>query len=458
MPKAKKATDGTESCKNSVCSPNGPAIHFPFRIQSRQPESCGYPGFDLSCNNATQTVLLNLPYSGQFIVQGIDYTTQQIWINDPKNCLPKQLLSLNLSGSPFKGVYHQEFSFFNCSSVLLKDQLTPIICLSDSNHTIFATSSRRVAALLLSTCEFITNVSVPVQWPFYEQILSSDLNDDLWLTWDEPSGCGKCESRGGQCGFKTNSSHEIVCSNVPHQSGFTWSARYAITIGVGVPGSMCLLGLLCFLFGKIESYNARRHVEIPEFNPTIAPPPKIMGIGAAQTEQGSGELSLKEGPIKAQSRDINEVMVMPDSLQGSRSELLPNTAGQRTESESKSLFSEGVFNTSESDDAASTEGGRNEMVQETIATVQTDVTTVMEIELCGIDSSLMPTLSSKLAVVLNSTTTIGSPKSQPIINESSLFNASLISVVEVKRDTLVAKISDIEAALITHDNSPFLLL
>ncbi|KAK9994772.1 hypothetical protein SO802_024475 [Lithocarpus litseifolius] len=268
----------TESCKNSVCSPDSPGIHFPFRIQSRQPESCGYPGFDLSCSNATQTVLaLNLPYSGQFVVQGIDYTTQQIWINDPNNCLPKQLLSLNLSGSPFKGVYHQEFSFFNCSSVLLKDQLTPIICLSDSNHTIFATSSRRVAALLLlSACKFITNVSVPVQWPFHEQILSSDLNDDLRLTWDEPSGCGKCESRGGLCGFKTNSSHEVVCYNVPHRSGFPRNARYAITIGVGVPGSMCLLGLLCFLFGKIESYTARRHIEIPEFNPTVAPPPKIM--------------------------------------------------------------------------------------------------------------------------------------------------------------------------------------
>uniref|UniRef100_A0A7N2MHE9 RING-type E3 ubiquitin transferase n=1 Tax=Quercus lobata TaxID=97700 RepID=A0A7N2MHE9_QUELO len=67
--------------------------------------------------------------------------------------------------------------------------------------------------------------------------------------------------------------------------GFTRSKRYAITVGVGVPGSMCLLGLLCFLFGKIESYNARRHIEIPEFNPTIAPPPKIMvGLDRPTTE------------------------------------------------------------------------------------------------------------------------------------------------------------------------------
>nr|POF07240.1 hypothetical protein CFP56_58385 [Quercus suber] len=70
--------------------------------------------------------------------------------------------------------------------------------------------------------------------------------------------------------------------------------------------------------------------------------PYAQGTRAAQTKQDSGEPPLKEGPIKAQSRDINEVQVTPVSLQGSRSELLPNTAGQRTESESKSLFSEGV--------------------------------------------------------------------------------------------------------------------
>nr|POE65420.1 hypothetical protein CFP56_55282 [Quercus suber] len=107
---------------------------------------------------------------------------------------------------------------------------------------------------------------------------------------------------------------------------------------------------------------------------------------------------------------------------------------------------------SEFGDAASREGG--EMVQETVSTVQADVTTVMEIEFCGIDSSLMLTLRSKLVVVSNSTTNMGSPKSQPIINESSQFKAPLISIVEVKRDTLVAKISDIGAALTTHDSSP----
>ena len=44
------------------------------------------------------------------------------------------------------------------------------------------------------------------------------------------------------------------------------------TLSVGVPASMCLLGLLCFLCGKVKSYNSRRCHSIPEFNPE----PKII--------------------------------------------------------------------------------------------------------------------------------------------------------------------------------------
>ena len=118
-----------------------------------------------------------------------------------------------------------------------------------------------------------------------------------------------------------------------------------------------------------------------------------------------------------------------------------------------------VADNSEVGIATSIEGGGDEMVQENVEMVQEDITSVMESEFCGIDSSLMLTSCSKLAVVSNSTTIMEvskSPKSQPIIKESSPFNTPLISVVEVKNDTLAAKISDIEAALITHDSSPII--
>lgn len=209
-------------CTKAVCGYREPEIRFPFGIKNpRRNESCGYPGFDVSCDIANQT-LLSLPNSGEFTVQAIDYGTQEIWVNDPNNCLPQRILSLNLSGSPFYSVYNQDFAFFNCTRGYLRWQyrLNPIACLSGSTYKVFATASPAVAAFLSSKCNSLGIFIVPVDWSFSEEdILSSDLSDHLRLTWGVPT-CGRCESLGGRCGFKSNSSREIVCSNLPMRGIF----------------------------------------------------------------------------------------------------------------------------------------------------------------------------------------------------------------------------------------------
>ncbi|XP_028790714.1 putative RING-H2 finger protein ATL21A [Neltuma alba] len=233
-----------ETCLDAVCQNGNLIIRFPFRIRQsqQQPKSCGYPGFDVSCSKQGQT-LLKLPYSGgEFSIQAIDYAAQELWINDPKHCLPKRILALNLTGSQFSGVYSQDFSFFNCSSQYLKYRYTPIACISDSNYTVFATSSRSAFRHLLAVCSFITTVKVPVQRPFHKHELSSDLSDDLRLSWESPP-CGRCESRGGRCGFKTNSTADIACSYFPSK-GISRAARYAISIGIGLPVMLGLVGIL----------------------------------------------------------------------------------------------------------------------------------------------------------------------------------------------------------------------
>ncbi|KAF2315490.1 hypothetical protein GH714_039932 [Hevea brasiliensis] len=208
--------DTQNFCLNAACARNEPVIRFPFRLQNRQFKSCGYPGFDLSCDASTNRTLLELPFSGKFSVEAIDYVTQELWINDFNDCLPERILSLNLSSSPFAGIFYQNFTFFNCSLAdYTKYRLNPIACLSGSTYTVFATSSLSVISLLSqpsSSCRSFATKEVPVEWPFYGQILSSDLSDDLRLTWGAPA-CGKCESRGGRCGPKSNSTPEIVCSN-----------------------------------------------------------------------------------------------------------------------------------------------------------------------------------------------------------------------------------------------------
>ena len=212
-------TTSRDTCVKAVCHRTEPVIRFPFRIEGRQPKSCGYPGFDLSCDHNSSQTLLELPYSGKFSVQRIDYAAQEIWINDPNNCLPQRILTLNLSASPFTAVYYQDFTFFNCSLDYLRHGLNPIACLSGDNYTIFATSSTRVVSSLSLSCQRVATVPVPVEWPFYEEILSPDLSNNLWLTWNKPK-CRKCESRGGKCRLKANSTREIICSSVPVRGNF----------------------------------------------------------------------------------------------------------------------------------------------------------------------------------------------------------------------------------------------
>ncbi|KAL6132163.1 hypothetical protein ACLB2K_070534 [Fragaria x ananassa] len=264
-----------ETCTKAVCITGEAEIRFPFRIDKIQPETCGFPGFDLTCDMKAQT-LLNLP-SGDFTVQGIDYGEQEIWLNDPNNCLPKRLLSLDLTGSPFRPGFSEDFTFFNCSQDYLtyKYKLNPIACMSGPNRTVFATNSATVIWYLSTYCSKIGTFPVPVEWTFHQVIVSSDLDYNLRLKWDRP-GCGSCVERGGTCGFKTNST-KVVCSSIP-QRGIPRGARYAITVGVGVPAILCLLGLLCCMCGRIKTLT-RRNTSLPEFNSIVAPQPAIvMGL------------------------------------------------------------------------------------------------------------------------------------------------------------------------------------
>ncbi|KZV41009.1 RING/U-box superfamily protein [Dorcoceras hygrometricum] len=247
----------SQLCFDSSCGVGEPTIRFPFQLQNLQPKSCGYPGFNLSCKASQQTVI-GLPNSGQFTVQGIDYQMQHIWLNDPDSCLPRRLLTLNLSGSPFSGYFYQSFAFFNCTFDYTKYKLNPIGCLSGQNYTVFASSSERAVSFLASRCSLISSVDVPVQWTFPEPVATSDLSEDILLSWAAPL-CGRCETRGGRCGLKSNSSTDTECTHTSRR-GLPRGARYAIIAGAGVPALLFLVGLVCCLCGKVKRLACRRRL------------------------------------------------------------------------------------------------------------------------------------------------------------------------------------------------------
>ncbi|KAK9147275.1 hypothetical protein Scep_006032 [Stephania cephalantha] len=227
------------------------AIDPKTRLKQIQPQLCGYPGFDLTCDSLRQTVF-HLPSGEDMFIRDINYPAQEIQVYDPSNCLPLRLLTLNLSGSPFQGRYYQNYTFLNCSSQLVRSRLfTPIPCMSSSTHSVIATASMTLSGLLSDYCELIKTVLVPVAAPVEaEKWFSSDLSGDLRLTWREPA-CGDCVSRGGNCWFKNNMSLDIACFNVPQRDlPRSRSLPTGLALGLGLPAFLITLGLVIFFCMK----------------------------------------------------------------------------------------------------------------------------------------------------------------------------------------------------------------
>lgn len=212
-------------CKPSSCNELGPQIRFPFRIKEKkeiqQNNRCGYPGFDLFCNDQGQTIL-NLPFSGDFEVTRIDYTAQAIYINDPQFCLPKRISNFDTSGSKFRAAMGKKnYTFYKCSSDWISymgpDRNVPLSCVGDKNFTVMASTSVIPSRDLPPSCIRMPNVSVPLRLSFAQYWSSEVFSEDIELVWPEP-GCRNCEILGQFCGFSSDSGLEVACST-PHRKG-----------------------------------------------------------------------------------------------------------------------------------------------------------------------------------------------------------------------------------------------
>ncbi|KAI8007380.1 RING-H2 finger protein ATL22 [Camellia lanceoleosa] len=159
------AEEQDPGCLPTSCRKHhGPEIRFPFRLIGKQPERCGYPGFDLSCTPHSKYPVLELLSSVNVFVNNIDYTSHTINISDsePHVCFPRQLPNLSPSASPFQ----------------------------------FLTYSYEDVSFINFRCSFL-----PYEIFYYRY--DTITFDHLQLNWGKPE-CGKCEAQGKNCGFKRN--------------------------------------------------------------------------------------------------------------------------------------------------------------------------------------------------------------------------------------------------------------
>ncbi|KAI9074637.1 hypothetical protein K1719_043478 [Acacia pycnantha] len=216
-------------------------VRFPFRIIGRQPEQCGYPGFDLQCSSDANHSVLELPGSLKLNVKLTDYESQTIHLYDPSGCLLRHVPNLLPSPFQFKTPHLDDFTFFNCSSP--RDGGLDSTCLSSSTYQVYAFTSRaRIGELPLLFCRKMFNIpSIP-----YEVI---QLHDTLDLMWSHPM-CEHCESKGTKCGFKnSNTSYDTACFKVHHKGS---SNKFVIT------GSILLLVVTLVVIHYIRNTNKSR--------------------------------------------------------------------------------------------------------------------------------------------------------------------------------------------------------
>ncbi|AAG26956.1 RING zinc finger protein, putative [Arabidopsis thaliana] len=172
-------------------------------------------GFNLHCNNLDKTVL-ELPMSGTFLVDEINYQKQQISISDPENCMVKRLLTFNTSGSPFSYGFSFYYTFLTCPNevVIPVWSLMSIPCLSNSTSSFFATSNLTFSKLLPPSCQIVKGLYVPVD-VIYKDVITEEKGfstvpwlGNVLLEWSSPN-CRGCEKESLRCGFKNKASLEV---------------------------------------------------------------------------------------------------------------------------------------------------------------------------------------------------------------------------------------------------------
>ncbi|KAI9108365.1 hypothetical protein K1719_020556 [Acacia pycnantha] len=279
----------SNTCETS-CDIDETPIQFPFQLvgdneanQINRTSRCGYPGFELSCNQSR--TMIHLPHSGHFLVDTIAYENQKLWIRDPENCLPKRFLnnSFNLKDSIFQfgdDYMLMDFTFFNCSSnVTERSPLPPIPCLSSDhnpNFSVVAVLSDSRFAPLFALCDPISSASLP--YSITNRLYWMDLNDGIGLRWNTPS-CGDCVAKQGRCEFLKDTGLEVGCY-LPHRTGLSKFAKLGLSFGVGIPGLICVIWIVYLCTGmRRESEERRWRRSDVELNHNVAGRSSVVVMG-----------------------------------------------------------------------------------------------------------------------------------------------------------------------------------
>ncbi|XP_068479516.1 putative RING-H2 finger protein ATL21A isoform X2 [Phaseolus vulgaris] len=206
---------------------------------------------------------------------------KKIQVYDPDDCLPKRLLSLNVSASPFSPTFTRNYTFLSCPLKNAGSQFIPIDCLSNSTHFVSAVLSLSLPNPLPASCHVITSLFVPVAGPEqrFEGNFKGEFSEDLALTWDRPD-CRYCEAQEQLCGFDRNNNNQLFCFS--YQTGASKQGIQIfriITLSVVGPAAIFAIVMACCVCYKDRLTNIRNNAIARSAPATILPAPEIVTTG-----------------------------------------------------------------------------------------------------------------------------------------------------------------------------------
>ncbi|KAM3346384.1 hypothetical protein ACQJBY_020756 [Aegilops geniculata] len=274
---ATSTTGSNGSCTPESCG--ALTIRYPFSLAGAQPLYCGYPAFDLTCNNGTRRAYLSNTFREHlFRVDSISYADNSMvaavrtaFAGDTSCPVPDFNVSASLALFPFNiSATNKRLVFFYNCTVPPKFRL-PRQC-GTGNHTMGAYISGfwhggegdKVQLEIPANC---SSVSVPVRrgmkpaHEHYERLIS----DGFLLELPAPPGdCDRCrQMSGAECRFD-QFAFQCVCPDgnlCPNSTETNSTGDVGIKYVTGITSAVLfviILGLVCHLVQLNRRKNKKR--------------------------------------------------------------------------------------------------------------------------------------------------------------------------------------------------------
>ncbi|KAL5761279.1 hypothetical protein ACOSQ2_020117 [Xanthoceras sorbifolium] len=257
------------ACEPKTCG-DGQNITFPFYIKDQQQPFCGYPGFELSCNNKGNPILRlhDNDNGNQYIINHISYDNQSLRVSNAAfwdtnsssgGCdVVSSLQNLSLPSDRFElvGNKTEMFVLYNCNQSLSERLVSKKVneCSADDDgNGVVLVVDKDDPDLGLAREECNDTVMAPVEGHGdggeSTATMMMRLRRGFLIKWIS-SNCSVCETSGGKCGFDNSTYHfKCFCPDRPHawHCTDTGSAQGHDTIKVAVAATASGIGILIII-------------------------------------------------------------------------------------------------------------------------------------------------------------------------------------------------------------------